>query len=213
MSDAPADPNDAQGWGRLGDALRLEGDGPGADRAYTRQVRVSVQDPELIAAADALADGEPGTAHRLLSALLARRPNDAHALRMFADLAARTGRHHDAETLLARALQSAPNDAQARCAYAIALHQQGKTLETLAQADILIARDAAHPLYRQLRAAALMRAGDNAQAAEAYREVLEARPNLALTWMGFGHALKTIGRQADAVAAYRAALRLRASPT
>ena len=49
MSDPPADPTDAQGWGRLGDARRLEGDGPGADRAYTRQVRASAQDPELIA--------------------------------------------------------------------------------------------------------------------------------------------------------------------
>jgi tetratricopeptide (TPR) repeat protein len=206
---AEAEPTDTRGWGRLGDELRLEGDGPGADRAYTRQVRASVQDPELVAAADALADGEPADAHRLLSALLARRPNDPYALRMFADLAARTGRSHDAEALLARALKAAPDDAAARCAYAIALHQQGKTLETLAQTDILLARDAANPLYRQLRAAALMAAGDNAQAAEAYREVLEARPNLALTWMGYGHALKTVGRQADAVSAYRAALRLR----
>jgi tetratricopeptide (TPR) repeat protein len=209
MSGESADPTDAEGWGQLGDALRLEGDGPSADRAYTRQVRASVQDPELIAAAEALGDGEAATAHRLLNALLTRRPNDPYALRMFADLAARTGRHNDAEALLARALKAAPDEAAARCAYAIALHQQGKTLETLAQTDILLARDAANPLYRQLRAAALMRAGDNVQAAEAYREVLERRPNLALTWMGYGHALKTIGRQTDAVAAYRAALRLR----
>jgi tetratricopeptide (TPR) repeat protein len=206
-----ADPADARGWQALGDRLRLEGDGPGADRAYVRQIRASVTDPDLVAAADALCDDQAAAAHRLLSAFLARRPNDPDALRMFADLAARTGRHHDAEKLLARCLAQAPNSAAARCAYAVALHQQGKSLDTIAQTDLLLARDPKQPVYRQLRAAALMRVGDYAEAAEGYRDVLEAHPDLALTWMGYGHALKTLGRQADAVAAYRAAIRLRPS--
>jgi tetratricopeptide (TPR) repeat protein len=206
---AEPDPGDARGWGALGDRLRLAGDGPAADRAYVRQIRATLTDPDLIAAADTLSDGEPAEAHRLLSALLVRRPSDTAALRMFADLAARTGRHHDAEALLARCLSLAPAVDEARCAYAIALHQQGKTLETIAQTDILLRANPGHPLYRQLRAAALMRIGDDAAAADAYEAVLAAVPGLALTWMAYGHALKTLGRQADAVAAYRESLRLR----
>jgi tetratricopeptide (TPR) repeat protein len=202
-------PSDERGWRALGDRLRLAGDGPGADRAYVRQIRASVSDPDLIAAADELSDGEPATAHRLLSALLARRPSDTAALRMFADLAARSGRHNDAEALLARCLIHAPDVAAARCAYALALHQQGKTLETIAQTDILLKADPSHTLYRQLRAAALMRIGEYEAAAEAYGAVLAAKPDLALTWMSYGHALKTLGRQTEAVAAYRQALRLR----
>jgi tetratricopeptide (TPR) repeat protein len=202
-------PDDARGWGALGDELRLAGDGPGADRAYTRQIRASLSDPELIAAADALCEGEPAYAHRLLSALLSRRPDDTAALRMFADLAARSGRHNDAETLLARCLAKAPDIAAARCAYAMALHQQGKTLQTIAQTDLLLKEDPSHPVYRQLRAAALMRVGEFQQAADAYRTVLAACPDVALTWMAYGHALKTLGQQGDAVAAYREALRLR----
>ena len=202
-------PGDARGWGALGDRLRLEGDGPAADRAYVRQIRASVTDPDLIAAADALSDGEPATAHHLLSSLLARRPADTAALRMFANLAARTGRHHDAEMLLALSLRHAPGVAAARVAYALVLHQQGKAAETIAQTEILLQDDASHPLYQQLRAAALMRIGEDAAAAEGYAAVLAAMPGLALTWMGYGHALKTLGRQADAVAAYRESLRLR----
>ena len=203
--------HDARGWGELGDRLRLEGDGRGADRAYARQVRATLQDPELIAAADALCDGEPAQAHRLLSAILSRRPNDAGALQMFADLAARTGRHNDAERLLARCLSQAPGLTAARCAYAVALHQQGKTLETLAQTDILLAADRNHPVWRSIRAAALMRIGEFGEAAATYHEVLQAHPDLALTWMAYGHALKTLGRQAQAIAAYRESVRLRPS--
>jgi tetratricopeptide (TPR) repeat protein len=202
---------DARAWGELGDRLRLEGDGRGADRAYARQIRAALDDPERLAAADALCDGEPAEAHRLLTAILARRPDDVAALRMFADLAARSGRHHDAETLLARVLGQASDLAVARGAYALALHQQGKTPETLAQTDILLAADPAHPLYRQLRAAALMRVGGYEEAAAAYAAVLAAFPELALTRMAYGHALKTLGRQAEAVAAYREAVRLRPS--
>jgi tetratricopeptide (TPR) repeat protein len=203
--------HDARAWGALGDRLRLEGDGPGADRAYACQIRASLRDPELIAAADALCDGEPAAAHRLLSAYLARRPDDPDALRLFADLAARTGRHFDAERLLARCLAQAPSLAGARCAYAIALHQQGKTLETLAQTDILLAAEPGHPVYAHIRAAALMRVGEYEPSADAYRQVLEAHPDLALTWMAYGHALKTLGRQAEAIAAYRESVRLRPS--
>ena len=205
---------DARGWGMLGDRLRLRGDGPGADHAYACQIRAGLGeaglgDPELIAAADALCDGEPAAAHRLLSAILARRPNEPSALAMFADLAQRSGRHDDAERLLARCLAQSPDFTAARCAYAIALHQQGRTLETLAQTDILLGADRGHPVYRHIRAAALMRVGEYAEAAEAYRQVLDAHPDLALTWMAYGHALKTLGRQAEAIAAYRESVRLR----
>ena len=206
---ADPDPRDEAGWGALGDQLRLAGDTPAADRAYLRQIRATLADPDLIAAAETLDSGDPKDAHRLLSSLLARRPSDTAALRMFADLAARTGRHHDAEVLLARCLNQAPALIPARCAYAIALHKQGKTLETIAQTDILLAAKPDHPLYRQLRAAALLRLGDDAGAAQAYEAVLAAMPGLALTWMAYGHALKTLGRQADAIAAYRESLRLR----
>lgn len=205
------DAGDAAAWGERGERLRLEGDGPGADRAYVSQMRATLTDPELLAAADALSNGPPAEAHRRLSAILQRRPDDVAALRMFADLAARSGRHSDAEMLLARCLMQAPDLAPARCAYALALHQLGKSSETLAQTDILLAAAPDHPLYSQLRAAALMRLSGFEEAAQAYAAVVAQVPDLALTWMAYGHALKTLGRQSEAIAAYREALRLRPS--
>ena len=184
MTTAEPDPKDVNGWGARGDSLRLEGDGAGADHAYARQMRALATDPQLAAAADALSADDGQTAHRLIREVLARRPNDPQALWMFGELAARSGRHHDAETLLARALAggalaAGPLPPQARGAYALILHELArKAPETLAQTDILLAADPDPPLYRQLRAAALMRTGDFDLSAQAYRQVLDARPDL-----------------------------------
>lgn len=193
------------------DRLRLEGDIAGADLATARQIQASAEDPALAAAAGALAAGRVAEAHGQVRAVLDRRPDDPLALRLFAEIAARAGRHNDAEALLARALAIAPGDAAARFAYALALHQQGKPVETIAQADRLSRAAPGYPLYRQLGATARMRIGDYAAAAEAYRAVLDAHPDLALTWMAYGHTLKTLGRQPEAIAAYREAVRLRAA--
>jgi tetratricopeptide (TPR) repeat protein len=199
---------DAAAWGARAEELRLTGDIVGADFAAARQIMALTQDPELAAAAQALIDGRLADAHGRTRALLDRRPNDAVALRLFAEIAARAGRPHDAEALLARALAVAPGLAGARFAYALALHLQGKTVETIAQADRLLRDAPGHPLYLQLGAAARMRVGDYAASAEGYRAVLDLHPDLALTWMGYGHALKTLGRQPQAIAAYREAVRL-----
>ncbi|THD62286.1 sulfotransferase [Phenylobacterium sp.] len=200
---------DAAALGARAERLRLAGDIAGADLATARQIKALVNnDPALGAAAQALIEGRFTDAHGQTRAVLDRRPDDPLALRLFAEIAARAGRFHDTEALLARALAAAPGLAGARFAYALALHLQGKTVETIAQADRLLREAPGHPLFLQLGAAARMRVGDYAASATAYRAVLDVHPDLPLTWMGYGHALKTLGRQPEAVAAYREAVRL-----
>ncbi|MFX7988821.1 hypothetical protein ABTK55_19800, partial [Acinetobacter baumannii] len=41
-----------------------------------------------------------------------------------------------------------------------------------------------------------------------YERVLGQAPNQPRVWMSYGHMLKTVGRQADGVAAYRQAIAL-----
>jgi tetratricopeptide (TPR) repeat protein len=48
-----------------------------------------------------------------------------------------------------------------------------------------------------------MRTGDVAQAIECFATVLAGYPDNARIWMAYGDALKTAGRQAEAIAAYR----------
>ena len=203
-----ADPPEAARWGAEGDRLRLAGDVAGADQAYARQMRATVTDPELVRVADALVAGRPAEADAAVRAVLARRPDDPLALWMAGDLASRGGRNAEAETLLARCLELAPGFTAARYAYAMVLTWRDRVREALAQADRLLADRPGNALYRHLRASSLLRLGEETAAAEAYAAVLEAHPDQPLSWMSYGHVLKTLGRQAEAVAAYRRCLAL-----
>ena len=59
-----------------------------------------------------------------------------------------------------------------------------------------------------LKAATLGRLGDFEEAIRLYQGVLERNPRHARVWLSYGHMLKTVGRQADGIAAYRKALEL-----
>ena len=196
----------APAWRALGDQLALAGDEAAADEAYARQIKASVDDPQLLEAAAALVDNRLAVAERLLKAFLKQRPTDAPAIRMLAEVAARLGRYDDAETLLDRCLELAPGFEPARHNYATVLHRQNKSAEAIAQTDLLLAKAPKNPAYRNLKAAALVRVGEYGQAIGLYESLLKQQPNLPLGWMSYGHALKTVGRMADSVGAYRTSI-------
>ena len=200
------DPNHANAWRALGDALSLAGETGRADAAYSRHIRASVNDPELVAAASALCDNRLAEAEHLLRGFLKRHPTDVAAIRMLAEAGVRLGRLDDAENLLARCLELAPSFTAARHNYAAVLYRQNKPVEAIAEADRLLAAEPGNPGVRNLKAAALGRTGDYDEAIKLYELVLAAYPDQPKTWMSLGHSLKTVGRQAEAVAAYRKSL-------
>ncbi len=201
------DPSIAAAWRELGDQLALAGDTTGADEAYARQIRASVNDPELTKAAIALCDNRLAVAEQTLRGFLKRKPADAAAIRMLAEVAARLGRYEDAGTLLERCLELAPAFTAARHNYAIVLHRQNRPAEAIAQSDQLLEKDPRNPGYRNLKAAALVRIGEYGQAIDIYEALLKTHPNLPAGWMSYGHALKTVGRTDDSIEAYRASIR------
>lgn len=198
--------NLGEAWRALSVALTVLGDLVGAQAAGDRQVKASVRDPALIAAASALVEGKLPQAEHGLRAYLAARPDEPAALRMLAEVAARLGRYEDAERILTETLAFAPGFTAARHNLATLLYRQNKTLEALAQLDLLQAADPRHPAYANLRAAALVRIGEYEAAVAIYRQVLEHHPHQPKGWMSYGHALKTLGRRAECEAAYRKAV-------
>ena len=201
-----ADIGDA--WRLLGDHLTAMGDRAGADAAYANHIKVSTRDPRLLAPAAALCDNRIPEAERLLKQHLKQFPTDVAAIRMLAEVAARLGRLADAETLLARCMELAPGFSAARYHYALVLHRQNRTAEALPHIERLITEDSRHPGYRNLKAAALNRIGEYGQSLAIYEEVLAEYPQQAQVWMSYGHSLKTAGRQAQCVEAYRKAIEL-----
>ncbi|MET3665167.1 sulfotransferase [Caulobacter sp. 1776] len=200
------EPRLSEAWRGLSENLALLGDEAGAEKALARQLRASTRDPLLVEAATALSENRLGEAERLLRERLKADAGDVAAIRMLAETGARLGRYADAENLLTRCVELAPNFAAARHNLATMLYRQNKTLEALAQIEMLTAKDARHPGYANLHAAILARLGEYEQAIAVYDRVLADYPNQPKGWMSYGHALKTVGRQADCIAAYRRAL-------
>ncbi len=205
LADAPAHP---RAWRALGDHLSVIGDSTAADAAYARHIRHATGDPRLMAAADALIANRIPEAERLLREHLKRAPTDVVAIRMLAEVAARIGRLDDAETLLQRCIALAPGFAAARQNYAMVLHRANKPELALEQIDRLLADDPANPSGRNLKAVVLCRVGDYAPAITLYEGILDEYPEHGRIWLSFGHALKTAGLRARAVAAYRHSIRL-----
>ena len=199
-------PASAEAWGLLAEALSRQGDADGAGRAYAGQIAASVHEPQLQEAAAALADNRLAAAERLLKPFLKRHPDTVAALRMLAEVAGRLGRYDDAEVLLARCLELAPNFAPARHNHALVLYRQNRPAEAIAEADRLLADEPGHPAYRSLKAAALAQIGEYDAAIAGYQAVLAEHPLQPKGWMSLGHALKTVGRTNESIAAYRSSL-------
>ena len=196
-------PQMSDAWRAIGDLHTMRGDTAAADTAYAQQIKSSVDNPILIAAATALIDNRLPVAERTLKDFLFRFPTDVAAIRMLAEVAARLGRFGDAEPLLRRCLELAPSFTPARHNLAIALHRQGKSGDALPEIDRLLESNPGDPGLRNLKASALGQIGDYAQTIAIYADVLEDYPDQPKVWMSYGHALKTAGRLDDGIAAYR----------
>jgi Flp pilus assembly protein TadD len=172
--------------------------------------RVARYDPALLRAGQALVDNDLPTAEAALRPYLKQRPTDVRAIRMMAELAARVGRLVDAENLLRRAIELAPGFTAARSNLAMVLYRQNRSLEAIDELnEIGREDDVAEISNAGLKAAAMSRVGRLEEARTLYRLVLASRPNEAKLWMSYGHILKTVGEQAESIAAYRRAIELR----
>lgn len=201
-------PEHAHAWRALGDCRMLAGDMAGADAAYARHLKASVHDPVLLEAGAALCDNKLGVAEHALRGFLKENPTDIGAIRMLAEVGARLGRYEEAENLLTRCLELAPSFDAARYNLASILMRQNKTVEALAQVKELLTRDPRNPAYRTLQASGHARVGEYEKTIEGYEAVLKDYPSQPKAWMSYGHALKTVGRTEDGIAAYRRSLKL-----
>jgi len=196
-------PDLAEAWRALGDQLFLTGDTKGTEAAFAEHARALVTDPALKGAADALFHGRVADAERRLRVQLTRDPSNAEALRLLAEAVARRGRDSDAEPLLARCLEIDPSHDGARFSYATVLFRLQKGAEALAQIGQLLDRNPKDPAYRNLMAACLALVGDYERAIKLYEGLLADYDRQPKIWLNYGHALRTIGRYQDTVAAFR----------
>ena len=170
--------------------------------------RLGKYHPRLVEAALAMNENDLPRAEPLLRAQLKEYPFDVAAIRLFAELAGRLGRYKDAENLLRRALDLSPSFTAARANLALVLYRQNRPEEAIAELGKVAEQEPDNQGRANLQAAALGRIGEFGEALELYEQVLAKAPRQPRIWMSYGHMLKTVGRSADGIAAYRKAIEL-----
>ncbi len=191
----------APGWFLLATQLRKARRDQDAWRADLSGVHASSRDRTLLEAAMAMHAGDLDAADARLAAR-----DDPPAIRMAGEIQWRRGDMNAALTLVERAVALAPGFDLARDFLIRLLLQNNRLTEALAHADILAASPMKHPGYDLIRASVLVRLGDQDGARAIYERLLVLKPDQPQVWQNLGHALKTLGRQADAVHAYRQAV-------
>jgi tetratricopeptide (TPR) repeat protein len=163
---------------------------------------------ELFAAAEHLVDGQIGEAETICRKALKRDPFNVDAMCLLGDIGIRMGMLADAENLLSRCLELAPDFHQARGHYANLLFKKQHYDAALFQLDLLAKALPAHHAHMVLRANIYIRVGRNDDALAVYRNVAAVQPDSVPLQMSLGHTLKTLGHQAEAIDAYRLAAHL-----
>jgi len=198
----------AEAWRALGDLLFAEGEVDAAEAAFDEHRLALIKDAALRPAAEALIAGRLTEAEQRLHQLLSARPNDATALHLLGQTLLRRDRFGAAQVALARSLAIDPTHDGVRFSYATALFRQQKAAEALPLLEQLMARDGADAAYRNLLAGCLALLGEDARALALYEGLLADYDRQPQVWLNYGHALRAVGRGAEAVAAYRRCLAL-----
>nr|WP_250890438.1 tetratricopeptide repeat-containing sulfotransferase family protein [Sphingobium nicotianae] len=196
----------ATGWFLLAKELRKAGREEEAWRADLSGVHASSRDRELLEAAVAMNEGQLDDSEAKLTARLERLPDDPAACRLLGEIHWRRGDMTEALTLVERAVHLAPGYDLARDFLVRLLLQTNRLPEALEHAETLVRSPLRNSSHDLLKASVLVRLGDQEQARTIYERLLAQRADQPQLWQNLGHVLKTLGRQADAVHAYRQAV-------
>ncbi len=202
------DPQHAGAWRTLGDQLSAAGEEAAAEKAFEKHLALSTRHPEMPEAAAYFSKGNLAQAEQLTREVLKRDPLDIVAIRLLASIGVKVGQLEDAQHLLERCLELAPAFHLARHGYAVVLFRRHALDAALEQVDRLLRAEPANPNYLILKGAVLVRRGDHLPALEIYERILADYPRHAGAHLNYGHTLKTVGRLADAIAAYRTSIEL-----
>lgn len=170
--------------------------------ARSAAVSPSAAQSDLTRATELIARGRSTEAAQLLASALATRPGWHEARSTLAALQAEHGDRRQALATLLDGATIAPGRFALTAAQLQAeLNDPVGALKTLEQVPAPARDDA----FLALLAAIAQRAGQHELAVTEYRALLRSAPAHGLAWVGLGVSLQALGREAQALAAYRGA--------
>ena len=204
------DPNRPTAHKKLGQALAAAGRVDEADEAFEIYFEKDPSRGKVAIGADHMKSGRLDEAVDALKSVLKSEPDNVDALRFLAaTYKLQDKRLADAEALLRRALEIAPDFLQASVDLGTLLISRNKHVDGIGVFEDAIKR---HPdsavAWAGLGSANSM-GGYPEKAVEAYKKSIELNPGIPATHMSAAHALKTVGDQEGSLKAYRRAVEMR----
>ncbi len=160
---------------------------------------------ELVSVSSFMHEGKLFKAERLCRHFLQKNGHHLEAMRMLAELGTRFQALDEAEFILESCMEMEPGFHPGRFDYVNVLHKRQKFAKALEQAAILRENAPGIPHFDMLYANQKLAVGSFEEALEIYDALAADKPDNHQVSLTRGHALKTLGRQADAVQAYRQA--------
>jgi tetratricopeptide (TPR) repeat protein len=157
-------------------------------------------------ATSALRENRNADAEVIVRRVLAGNPDNVEALMMLAEIAIRSNCHADALDILERCVALAPDSFAARRRYATLLFQMHKAQGALREVERLLQAAPENFECLSLKAVVLTRLGDYEPAFACHEKLVREYPDRPGVWLNYAADLKTAGRQADSIEAYRNAL-------
>jgi tetratricopeptide (TPR) repeat protein len=192
-------------WNALQVLFRMTGQRADAENAAGHVAKLATLPLEIVTAFSMFADGEIHDAERIVRQYLLTHGNHVEGMRLLAKIGMKLDVADDAEFLLENVLLIAPDYAAARYEYALALLQRHKHVRAREEMEKLLKTDPNNRVYRTTHATICTGFGDHAQALPLYQEILLETPRDPELHLSIAHALKTLGRTAEAIESYRAA--------
>ena len=181
--------------------------GMGKDNEATKEFEASFKltphREELVRGLSLQRMGNFQEAEQIYRDVLIRDPENVDALRLLAGVAMRAKQWGDAQTLLDRALELAPDFFQGWMDLGLAKQEQDDIDGAVAAYKRAIRLEPNKPSGYGAVATASALAGEHDDAIEYFEKALEQEPSNASALAGIGHVLKTVGRQDEAIETYR----------
>jgi tetratricopeptide (TPR) repeat protein len=210
----------AQSWHMLASLSKMVGDAAGAESAKAQEVALQALPYPVVQATSLFADGDWTGAEALVRRFLLDHGDHPEAMRLLAKIGLSQGILDDAETLYAAVVAMVPDHRAARHEYAQTLLARHKFVEAGEVLAPLLVKEGDNLAFREMAATVAVGLGQNDEAIRLYESIRAALPaepgddaglraHLADIELWRGHALKTVGRLPDAIAAYRTSVSLR----
>jgi predicted Zn-dependent protease len=196
-------------WSALHLLFRASGQRADAETAGSHVSILAKLPAAIVAARSMFVDGEVHEAERVVREFLKTHVDHVEAMRLLAQIGMKLDILDDAEFLLESVLVFEPGYHLARHDYANVLLRRHRHAKALDEVQKLLKIDSANRSYRVLHAAVLVGLGDHESALRVFGQLSAETPQTADLHLSIAHSLKTLGRQQEAIDAYRTAATVR----